>query len=150
MKHLPDKLFCEAVEEMRDLLAKQRSGRTRNEEKQPKTNPKVSEHSCENGNMQLESGKGPEQSTDQLLEIVETISRGDTDAESDSDEGILPILPSNLPPEKAFAMIGKFYKWFDIEELKERYHNKKCEGMFTRRYGQYFCFYKSWPIDVNH
>ena len=38
--------------------------------------------------------------------------------------GILPVLPTDLPPDKAFALLAKLFKWVDILELKERYHNK--------------------------
>ena len=52
------------------------------------------------------------------------------DETDDEQEGILPVLPSDLPPDKAFAVVAKLFDWVDIIELKERYHNKS--------YGKYF------------
>ena len=120
---------------MRDLLAKQRTGRTKSEERRSKPNQsKIDGDVIADVPVEDEPVKVPEQETtnEQTCDVIGGLVRDSADEESDSDEGILPILPSNLPPEKAFAMIGKFYKWYDIEELKERYHNKKCEGNFLQ------------------
>ncbi len=99
VQHLPDRVFCEAIELMKDLVKAEDS--------------------------HVDEDEDDEQSSKTII-----------NEEDENNLGVLPVLPPTLPPDKAFAVVAKLFLWYDLIELKERYHHKSCESSFLSHFAK--------------